>query len=193
MHIADRIKALMRRHGLSDAELARQIAVPQATISRILSGETKDPRISTLKGIAQVLGTTIDHLVIDATAGVPLLDWSEIRNFISAGVVDNNEHEWIPTGTPTRPRSFAVRSTPSMEPRYRDGSILIVQPTEHYRDFQVAIVAFDNESEPAVRRIIKDGSMLLLKRLNDTADVPPMAIPSSANVIGVVTEARFLE
>jgi len=190
--MADRIKALMRRAGINDAELARQIAVPQGTISRILSGETKDPRISTIRAIAQVLGTTIDHLVSDAIMAVPLLEWDEIQDFMAGRIEEAAERERVLTGMPTVPRSFAVRSTPSMEPRYRNGSILIVRPTEHYRDFQVAILAFD-QGEPVVRRIIKDGSHLLLKRLSDTADMPAMPLPESASVIGIVTEARFTE
>jgi len=40
--IADRIKILMQRQKITDAELARQINVPQATVSRILSGATKE-------------------------------------------------------------------------------------------------------------------------------------------------------
>jgi transcriptional regulator with XRE-family HTH domain len=62
-HIGHRIKWLMQQRNLTDAELARQIEMPHATLSRILSGVVQDPRISTLAAIAAVLDTTIDDLI----------------------------------------------------------------------------------------------------------------------------------
>lgn len=190
--IADRIKALMQRQRITDAELARQICVPQATISRILSGATKDPRVSTLREIARVLGTTIDHLVNDAGHAIPVLEWHEIKSFVERGVDELLQRDWISVTKPIVKGSFAVRTTPSMEPRYRNGSTIIVEPTEVYRDFQVAIVSLDGD-EPAIRRIIKDGSNMLLKKLADTMDVPPVPVSTTTKIIGVVTEARMAE
>jgi transcriptional regulator with XRE-family HTH domain len=53
----------MQQRNLTDAELARQIEMPHAMLSRILSGTVQDPRISTLAAIAAVLDTTIDDLI----------------------------------------------------------------------------------------------------------------------------------
>jgi transcriptional regulator with XRE-family HTH domain len=75
--IAHHIKQLMQRCNITDAELARQIKMPQATVSRILSGATQDPRISTMSAIARVLGTSIDYLV-NTDSVVPVLAWHEI-------------------------------------------------------------------------------------------------------------------
>src|SRR5258708_3755131 len=47
------LKKLMADKGIrSETELARQVNLPQTTIHRILSGETSDPRASTLSIIA---------------------------------------------------------------------------------------------------------------------------------------------
>jgi transcriptional regulator with XRE-family HTH domain len=191
-HIADRIKALMQRRKITDAELARQINVPQATISRILSGVTKDPRVSTLREIARVLGSTIDHLVNDTGHAIPVLEWHEIKSFAELGVDELLQRDWISATKPIVKGSFAVKTTPSMEPRYRSGSTLIVEPTEVYRDFQVAIVSLDGD-EPTIRRVIKDGSSIFLKKLADTMDMSPIPVSITTKIIGVVTEARMAE
>lgn len=190
--IADRIKILMQRQKITDAELARQINVPQATVSRILSGATKDPRVSTLREIARVLGSTIDHLVNDAGHAIPVLEWHEIKNFVEQGLDELPQRDWISVTKPIVKGCFAVKTTPSMEPRYRNGSTLIVEPTEVYRDFQVAIVSLDGD-EPTIRRVIKDGSSIFLKKLADTMDVPPVPVSITTQIIGVVTEARMVE
>jgi transcriptional regulator with XRE-family HTH domain len=191
--LIDRICALMRQLEISDAELARQIGVPQGTVSRILSGETKDPRISTVAAIARVLGATVDYLVGSADLNtIPLLDWNEIIHFTKFGIDDSIPRERISTSEPAAEGSFAVKTTPSMAPRYRNGSIIIVQPSSFYRDFQVAIVSFAG-GDPAVRRLIKDGSTLLFKKLDDSPSIPPVPHSPGDVIIGVVTEARMVE
>jgi transcriptional regulator with XRE-family HTH domain len=190
--ISERIRALMQRNHVSDAELARQIGVPQATISRIMSGETKDPRISTLTGIARVLGTTIDDLAGDSGGSIPQLEWHEIMPFIKTGHVEEQRRVRISVSAEILPGSFAVRATPSMAPRYREGSTLIVQPLKVYRDFQVALISID-EGEPCVRRIVRDGPDLRLKKLNDAVDVAPTPLTDNAQIVGIVTEMRIVE
>src|SRR5690349_21258006 len=48
---------------MSEAELAKLVNVPKATINRLLSGRTPDPRIGTLTLIAQYFGITIEQLL----------------------------------------------------------------------------------------------------------------------------------
>jgi len=50
---------------MAQTELARRSGVPQPTINRILSGETGDPRGSTINKLRRVLGEDIDD-VMDA-------------------------------------------------------------------------------------------------------------------------------
>jgi hypothetical protein len=48
----------MDARGLDPSKLARISKVPQPTIFRILSGETKDPRTGTVKKLERALGST---------------------------------------------------------------------------------------------------------------------------------------
>jgi SOS-response transcriptional repressor LexA len=191
--ITDRIVSLMHQQRISEATLARQIGVPQGTISRILSGATRDPRISTVAGIAQVLGTTIDHLIhSQAPLAVPLLEWNAVNAFLKNGIDETSQVEWVVVSRPPAAGTFALKATPSMEPRYRTGSTIIVEPTSIYRDFQVAIVTYRGE-EPSVRQLIKDGSRIALKKLGASASARKEALSDSVKILGVVTEARMAE
>src|SRR5579863_3717042 len=56
------ISQLMEECGTKEAELARQVGIPQTTINRLLLGGTSDPRAYTLKPIADFFGVTIGQL-----------------------------------------------------------------------------------------------------------------------------------
>ncbi len=54
------INELKKKKGLTIDELSEQSGVPKGTLNKILSGQTKDPKLETLKAIAKVLGCTLD-------------------------------------------------------------------------------------------------------------------------------------
>lgn len=62
MPIKDALKGLMDSAGLSQNELAERTNVPQPTIHRILIGESKDPRHSTVRPLADFFGVTVAQL-----------------------------------------------------------------------------------------------------------------------------------
>ena len=53
---------LMSKNGLTSSELARKTGVAQPVIYRLMSGETENPQILTLKPIADYFKLTIDKL-----------------------------------------------------------------------------------------------------------------------------------
>lgn len=59
--LKDRLLSLME--GMSESRLARAANIPKATINRILSGRTPDPRASTLIPIAQYFGVSLEQLL----------------------------------------------------------------------------------------------------------------------------------
>ncbi len=66
MSIALILTELMAREQLSDNDLAARTGVPQPTISRIKSGESRDPRDSTLRPLAEYFRISISQLRGDA-------------------------------------------------------------------------------------------------------------------------------
>jgi len=60
--VAEILTMLMAREGLSDNELAERTNIPQPTISRIKSGDSRDPRDSTLRPLAKYFRLSISQL-----------------------------------------------------------------------------------------------------------------------------------
>ena len=58
------LQELMHAKDISEAELSRQTSIPPATIHKILSGKTSDPRISTLKTLADFFQVTLYQLYL---------------------------------------------------------------------------------------------------------------------------------
>lgn len=54
------IQKVKREKGLTTEMLSKLSGVPVGTLNKILNGDTKDPKLETLKAIARVLGCTLD-------------------------------------------------------------------------------------------------------------------------------------
>ena len=63
MTIGQRVHAARIAAGLSQGQLAERVGVAQAAISRIERGETREPGVLIMAGIARALDTSIDELV----------------------------------------------------------------------------------------------------------------------------------
>lgn len=63
--LAENIKYYRAKIGLSQEKLAQRASVTYSSLSKIEAGYHTDPRLSTLKKIADALGVTIDDLIKD--------------------------------------------------------------------------------------------------------------------------------
>jgi len=61
--LARRIRELRNKKGLSQEKLARLADVSYNTIVKIESGESENPTIQTMAGIAKALGISLDELI----------------------------------------------------------------------------------------------------------------------------------
>ncbi|MFZ2314884.1 MAG: helix-turn-helix domain-containing protein [Gammaproteobacteria bacterium] len=204
------IKQLMNECGIIEAELARQTGLPQTTINRLLLGETLDPRANTLIPIAKFLGITIGQLVgqeplnpnrISGTysatnktawAIIPIIEWSDAPAWLfqKSSVTPAAYTKWITTERDISADSFALKALDFMEPRFRKGSIIIVDPHFDYKDGNSVVISL-NSSEPTVRRILKDGADIYLKKLYGSEE--PVKKLSTDTIIGTIVETRINE
>ena len=58
--LAERLKRVREKRGLSQTELARRAGVRQGTLSRLESGESSEPLMSTAAALAKVLEVPIE-------------------------------------------------------------------------------------------------------------------------------------
>ena len=63
MTIGSRVRERRKGRGLSQEQLARQAGLTWSAVQRLEAGQVTDPHYSTLRGIADVLDTSIGELV----------------------------------------------------------------------------------------------------------------------------------
>lgn len=98
--------------------------------------------------------------------------------------------ELVPTSAPVNRHTFALRVTgDSMEPEFREGMIIIVEPELDPvpGDF---IIAKNGDGETTFKQLVRDGSDWYLKPLNERYPIKPLG---KSKVVGVVraVERRF--
>ncbi|MFI4955509.1 MAG: S24 family peptidase [Gammaproteobacteria bacterium] len=202
------LRTLMEQARLTEAELARQVNLPQTTINRLLLGGTRDPRANTLKPIADYFGITIGQLCgfeplsTNHIAGtlnptqrkvwqvVPIIEWEQVKSwkFLNKKLTPLNHPHWITTERPISTETFALYSLSFMEPRFRKGSILIVDPKAEYKDGHFVVVAVEGVT-PTVRRVIIEGDDIWLKGFDQTHQ--PIKLTKKQIIYGVIIESRM--
>jgi len=170
--LAQHLQALLAERGLSENKIAEDLCIPVMTVRRIVSGETTDPRISTLKLIADYFKVTIDSL-IDGTAKptqlmnknkpsfIPILDWATATKMQSVKDIDlTTWSEWHPVilGEPhsLHHNVFGLETRRSMQPRFPNGTLLIIDPQETPTDGDIVLVKLKKEKELSLRELIID-------------------------------------
>lgn len=109
-NLASNLTRLLMQHKLSIDKLATALNIPSMTIRRLVSGQTLDPRVSTLRLIAtyfnvsvdSLVGDYFDNVVLDAVTkssvdelnvdngfgqfNVPVISWDSASEFIGGEI-----------------------------------------------------------------------------------------------------------
>lgn len=127
----------------------------------------------------------------EAQSHVPLISWKEVMNWVNMNSSYNiHSHEkHIVTESPISKASFAIYSKQFMEPKFKNNSILIVDPKAEYSDEKFIVVSLDNTTI-TIRQIFFDNSAFYLK--NFDATIPTIKLEDNKHhILGVVVEARM--
>lgn len=170
--IAKNLKALVDSCRVSEVEIARALNTSVLTIRRIISGETEDPRISTLKAIADYFNVSIDSLLDDNDKRsinamiknkprvIPILGWKTIESSESIQDINLNDwNEWYPVVSEQNyisASTFAIESRPSMQPKFPLGTLFIINPDETPMDSDIILIRMKQEKELSLRELIID-------------------------------------
>jgi len=65
MAIGERLRVIRKEQGLTAKDLSEASGVPEKTIYRIETGEVKDPRLSSIKPLIEVLNCSADEFLFD--------------------------------------------------------------------------------------------------------------------------------
>lgn len=197
--LASRLRYLMeQRNHISEAELARATSLPQPTVHRLITGETQDPRISTLTILANYFEVTLDYLLAPHTTtsssksqSVPIIAWNDILGFFSDRkniLATHREEEWASTELSLSNDAFALYSRPAMEPRFPRGTLLFIDPAATLQDGDLVLVAYDNQ-QIALRGLLLDGDRKILHSVVSAQDPEP--INKSKRILGVLMQSKF--
>jgi len=201
------LSALMDDRGVTESDLAKILDLPVMTVRRIVSGETTDPRISTLKLIADHFNVSIDYLIQDEHEPrtvmqqdqtkplfVPILDWSFIAKPNALNELDKTSWKnWHPISTannqPLSKNAFALYSKSSMQPRFHLGTLFIIDPEETPIDGDLVLVRI-GQDEVSLRELIIDPPNKILQPVIQHSD-PISYAPADHQIIGVIVLTLF--
>ena len=184
VNLPSNLLQLMNNKNISGSDLARALDLPYNTIKRITSGETTDPKISTLNLIADFFGVGIDellgndtqqnsnHLSSNRPSSVPILSWQDLEksNLINT-ITPNNWTNWHPVALPKgyhlSKNSFAIESRKSMQPRFPTGTMFIIDPDERPEDGDLVLIKINETGELTLKELEIDPPAWKLFSVND--------------------------
>ncbi|GAB4171526.1 MAG: hypothetical protein Tsb006_8270 [Rickettsiaceae bacterium] len=172
-HLAENLKLLMKSRKLSVNQLAQDLSIPVMTIRRIVSGQTEDPRVYTLKLFADYFNVSVDSLITPSRQVlqesrektkpyfIPVLDWQTARKIHTLDEINLNQWKnWQPvtlnSDEEISDQAFALESRPSMYPRFPQGTIFIVDPKIQPTDGDTILVKIKESGELTLRHLTID-------------------------------------
>lgn len=186
-NISRNIQKLLDANSISEYQLANKLGISVMTIRRVLSGETGDPRISTLSLIANYFGVSLDFLTENHEAPIssqvktkpfliPVLTW-EILSKLSdrTGIDFSNWENWYPlvpsSSLNLDDNVFALESRNSMQPRIPAGSLLIISSIEQPIDGDLILVKSKKHPDISLRELSIDAPKWILNPIIAGSDV----------------------
>lgn len=194
------IKKLMDAENITEVELARRAEIPQPTLHKILSGGTSNPRILTIKLLANYFNVAIDDLYENnileieekpKTHYIPIVSWSDCikgEAYIQS-LSSSNWQTWIITEIPGE-SIYALTSKPCMEPQFPKKTILIVNPEITPIDGDLIVAYYKGTETATVRELSIDGPDKTLTPLNQKKNNPDF-LDENIIFLGVIVQTRF--
>ncbi|HEY5993932.1 MAG TPA: S24 family peptidase [Gallionellaceae bacterium] len=211
--LGQRIRARRKELGLSQEKLGELAGLDQTVISKLERGDVQET--ARIAELAHALGCDALWLATGSAAGgkearaarykrepVPEAAMHEVSfrgrvpliSYVAAGswsdAVDNlspgDAEQWIDTTVPVKRHTYALRvEGDSMEPRFPNGAILIVEPEAEPANGSFVIVR-QNGSDATFKQLIHDGGVWYLKPVNPR--YPIMQLGPDAVLCGVVKQ-----
>ena len=199
--LGQRIKARRKALGLSQVRLGELAGLDQTVISKLERGDVQETaRIAELANVLQCdalwLATGKERAERANVAGVAALPASRVPliSFVAAGnwsdAVDNyapgDAEAWVETTVPVKRHTYALRvEGDSMEPRFPNGAILIVEPEAEAKSGSFVIMR-QNGTDATFKQLVHDGGRWYLKPVNPR--YPIMELSEDAVLCGVVRQ-----
>lgn len=203
MTLPSRIKQLREERGLTQIELAKNLKISNTTLSQYETG-TRVPSDDIKAALADYFGVSLDFLFgrtnqrsksVESSKGVKIPVLGDVAAGLPIEAVENIvDYEEIDKAMAASGEHFGLRlKGDSMEPRMKDGDVVIVRKQEDVKSGDVAVVLVNGDSA-TVKRIKKGPSGITLIPNNPVYD--PMFYSSDeieqlpVRILGKVVELR---
>lgn len=157
---AEQVNEERKKQKMSVVELAEKANLPKGTVEKILFGIVKHPRIDTMEAIEKALGLNKPN----ANKGV----WIPVYGNIAAGIPieaieDIIDQEEIPTEMTNSGEYIALRvKGSSMEPRIKEGDVVIIKRQETIENGEIAAVLVNGNDVTLKQVKVEDSGIWLI-------------------------------
>ena len=191
----EQLKLLRNQKHLSQAQLAKEIGVSSSTIAMWESGEREPKNYETLEIIADFFNVNMELLLTGTIAPtrIPVLG-KVVAGIPLDAIEDIIDYEEIPHSMAKSGEFFALQiKGDSMEPRIKEGDVVIVHKQPDVESGEVAIVLV-NGDEATIKKVQKFNGGINLVPSNPAYEVKTYSkddiesLPVS--IIGKVVELR---
>lgn len=194
--LSTNLRKLMERAHLSEHELSRRTQIKQPIINRLLSGENQNPKLNTLKPIADYFLLTVSQLIGEqnietswkgmtnkehhAWLEIPIINYSLDKKFQQKSII---------TECNLTKHAFALYVVDeSMAPALPLGSIAIVEPEQKPENNR--IVAIKDGNEFIIRSFFIVSNVVCISPLNDKfGSIKPLS--KTQEIVGIVVRTIF--
>ncbi len=196
----EQLKVFRKKMGLTQADVADHLGIDRSTYAKYETGQS-EPNFDMLQKISLLFGTSIDVLINGNAAPTSTGGkWIPVLGDVAAGIPieaieDIVDYEEIDAALAATGDFFGLRiKGSSMEPRIREGDVVIVRKQDDADTGDTAVVMVNGDSA-TVKRIKKepDGSLVLIPN-NPAYDAqhfsPAEILDKPVHIIGKVVELR---
>lgn len=210
----ERLEKLLVEARMSWAELARRIGVSDQAVGNWKMRGRVPPGKATV--LASALQSTADYILSGrmgpqtAQGGndgkwdhptsfraapsfpsrqFPVLSWLTAGSWpeTSPGFAPVDVAEWFPCPVMCSAATYVLRvEGVSMEPRFRPGELIFVDPDVHAKHNSFVIVQFPGEPAVSLKQLVIEGSRGYLRSLNDRWPEPVVEVADGIAICGVV-------
>ncbi len=200
----EQLKARMVELDWTEQELANRAGVPQPTVHRIITGDSKSPRVHNILRITNALGllNPFDSVreprpvygVANIADGprlqgkVPLISWTTAGGLSDAiEVTPGQAEDWLDCPFKHSSKAFCLKVIgESMWPEYQEGEVILVEPElEPMHGDDVVVRTTEGRSTFKRLNLTPDGTYLLA--LNPDLPNRIIEVPEDTSYCGVVT------
>lgn len=183
--LKENLNFLLKEADMNVSELARQTGVIQSALHRIMTGDTTNPNVNTLRPLAKFFAISLSQLLGDeplpldklqsthaadmlTAAYLPILTWDDIQPWLD-NLIDAKKKppEWISTEKQVGSKAFSLKiETDSYGLMFKKGSLIILDPDRAPQDGDLILVKLKSEPDILFKQFIKDGNDIYLRPVN---------------------------